>query len=115
MNSLVLHLAGPGQAPFPDLATALRIAANALAELPGTEVEIVVQGPSVTRLAAPAEDSARITELLGTGRVAISACANSLRSAGVEVSELAPGVRDVPAAIAQLARRQGEGAAYIRI
>lgn len=115
MSSLLLHLAGPGEAPFPDLGTALKVAANALTELPEAEVEIVVQGPSVSQLVAPANDAARIAELTGTRKVAISACANSLRSAGVEASGLAGGVHVVPAAIAHLARRQRAGAAYVRI
>ena len=115
MNALLLHLAGPGQAPFPDLATALRVAANATNELPEVEVEIVVQGPSVTQLLASAQGAACIAEVTGTGQVVISACANSLRSAAVDASSLAGGVRVVPAAIAHLARRQGDGAAYVRI
>ena len=115
MSALLLHLAGPGQAPFPDLATALKVAANALDELPETEVEIVVQGPAVTQLLASAQDAARVAELTGAGNVAISACANSLRSAAVGAASLAGGVRVVPAAIAHLARRQGDGAAYVRI
>ncbi len=115
MSALLLHLAGPGESPFPDLATALKVAVNALTELPEAEVEIVVQGPAVTQLVAPAKDSARIAELTGTRKVAISACANSLRSAGVDASRLAGGVHIVPAAIAHLARRQSDGAAYVRI
>ena len=47
---LVLHLAGPGHEPFPDLVMAMRVAGNAAAELPDVEIEILVQGPSVGQL-----------------------------------------------------------------
>ena len=45
----------------------------------------------------------------------ILTCGNSMRSAGMEDKDLAPGVGAVPAAIAHLARRQWDGWAYARL
>lgn len=48
---LVLHLAGPGAAPFPTLAAAAQVVRNARAQLPGARIDLVVQGPAVAHLA----------------------------------------------------------------
>jgi intracellular sulfur oxidation DsrE/DsrF family protein len=113
-NHLVLHLAGSGSAPLPDLQAAARTARNARTELPGTGIEVVVQGPCVRQLIAGTEWAGDIAALIEDG-ISVAACRNSLRSAGVDESALASGVKVVPAAVAHLARRQFDGAAYIRI
>ncbi|SDI77896.1 hypothetical protein SAMN04488693_1234 [Arthrobacter subterraneus] len=107
---LVLHLAGPGNEPFPDFAMAMRVAGNAAAELPEVKIEIIVQGPSVSQLVVDKE----ITEMPGPS-VSVYACGNSLRSAGIDPSALPSGVKVVPAAVAHIARRQFDGAAYLRV
>ncbi|MFB0835059.1 DsrE family protein [Arthrobacter halodurans] len=111
---LLLHVAGPGEPPFPDLAAAARAARNALAELDGADVEIVVQGPSVGALVAGGPAGDELRTLLEDG-VAVAACANSLRSAGLAGKPLVKGVRVVPAAVARLAEAQFDGAAYVRV
>lgn len=111
-TELVLHLAGPGARPFPDLDAALRTARNARAELPGARIELVVQGPVVARLAADASEAAAFAAEEG---MAVTACRNSLRSAGIDEASLPEGITVVPAAVAHLARRQIDGAAYIRV
>jgi intracellular sulfur oxidation DsrE/DsrF family protein len=113
-NHLVLHLAGSGAAPFPDLKAAARTARNARTELPGTRIEVVVQGPCVRQLIAGTEWAAPIAALIEDG-ISLAACRNSLRSAGVDESALASGVKVVPAAVAYLASCQFDGAAYIRV
>ena len=107
---LVLHLAGPGREPFPDLATAMRVAGNAAAELPDVEIEILVQGPSVAQLV----DGEAVLEDPGP-QISVYACGNSLRSAGIDPSTLHPEVKVVPAAVAHIARRQFDGAVYMRV
>ncbi|MDF9279028.1 hypothetical protein P4U43_14655 [Arthrobacter sp. EH-1B-1] len=107
---LVLHLAGSGHEPFPDLATAMRVAGNAAAELPDVEIEVLVQGPSVGQLVG---DKA-LAEIPGPS-VSVYACGNSLRSAGIDPSALPSGVKVIPAAVAHIARRQFDGAAYLRV
>lgn len=110
---LVIHSAGPLEAD--NLAGILRSAANARAALgQGAGIEVVVQGPGVTLLAAnspAAETIASVGEL----QVGILACGNSMRSAGMDNKDLAPGVGAVPAAIAHLTQRQWGGWAYARL
>ncbi|SRR5579875_172762 len=92
----------------------LRTIANLLAELgEDTPVELVVHGPGLTAALAgtPHEETAR--ELLGRG-VAVAACGNTMRQRNVPAARLIPGVRVVPAGVAQLVRRQREGWAYVR-
>ncbi|MFP5316416.1 MAG: hypothetical protein ACLGHS_13705 [Actinomycetes bacterium] len=107
---LVLHLAGPGHEPFPDLAMAMRVAGNAAAELPDVEIEILVQGPSVSQLIGD-KAIAEVPE----PSVSVYACGNSLRSAGIDPSALPSGVKVIPAAVAHIAHRQFDGAAYLRV
>ncbi|WP_262106827.1 DsrE family protein [Arthrobacter sp. Marseille-P9274] len=112
---LVLHLGGPGTQPFPDLAAALRVARNARAELPEARIELVVQGPVVTQLAGSGPAAAEAGALAAESGTKVTACRNSLRTAGIDETSLPPGIAVVPAAVAHLAQRQFGGAAYIRI
>lgn len=110
---LVIHSAGPLEAD--NLAGILRSAANARAALGrDAAIEVVIQGPGVKLLAAgsPASEAIAGAE---EPRVGILACGNSLRSAGMDTADLAPGVEMVPAAIAHLTRRQWAGWAYARL
>lgn len=109
---LVLHLAGSGVPPFPDLAAGMRIARNARSELPEARIELVVQGPIVTQLIGDASDA---TGLAAEEGMTVTACRNSLRSAGIDEASLAAGVTVVPAAVAHLTLRQLNSAAYVRI
>ncbi|NVM96750.1 hypothetical protein G6034_17940 [Arthrobacter sp. AETb3-4] len=97
------------------MSAALRSAANAVAALAaGVPVEVVVQGPGVSLLAAGSTLEESVSEVLAQG-IRILACGNSLRSVGLEPGELSAGVGSVPAAIAHLATRQWEGWAYVRL
>ena len=88
----------------------MRVARNAVTELPDVDVEILVQGPSVSRLAE--ESDLRVFS--GPG-VTVYACGNSLRSQGIQPTALQSGIEVVAAAVAHIARRQFDGAAYIRL
>ncbi|MGO2328052.1 DsrE family protein [Glutamicibacter arilaitensis] len=112
---LLLHLAGPGTEPFPDVATALQVASNAHERMSDTIVEVIVQGPSVSQLAADGKHAPDIAALHGIPGICITACANSLHAAGLAPDALVEGVAVVPAAIAHLAQRQHDGAAYVRL
>jgi intracellular sulfur oxidation DsrE/DsrF family protein len=109
---LLVHAAGPLE---PDtLAGILRGAANARTALkPGAAIEVVVQGPGVRLLTADSPANEAITRVRQLD-VEILACANSLRSAGLEAGDLTVGIGTVPAAVAHLAERQWQGWAYIR-
>lgn len=109
---LLLHATGPLETE--SLAGVLRNAANARAALKhGAAIEVVVQGTGVRMLTgdSPIGDAITNTRQLG---IEILACANSLRSAGLEAEDLAVGIGTVPAAVAHLAERQWQGWAYIR-
>ncbi|MEC5193367.1 MULTISPECIES: DsrE family protein [unclassified Arthrobacter] len=113
LRGLVAHAAGP----LPDgaLAGVLRSGQNAVAALaPGVFVEVVIQGPGVSRLAQGSESEGDVSIAVASG-IRVLACGNSLRSAGVPAEGLLPGVEVVPAAIAHLAERQWNGWAYIRL
>ena len=110
---LLIHSAGPLEQDA--LAGVLRRAANARAALgQGAGIEVVVQGSGVKLLT---RNSPAIEAITNAGQldVGILACGNSMRSAGMEDEDLAPGVCTVPAAIAHLARRQWDGWAYARL
>lgn len=110
---LLIHAAGPLEQDA--LAGVLRGAANARAALGrGPGIEVVIQGPGVKLLANSSPATEAITNA-GELDVGILACGNSMRSAGMEDEDLAPGVGTVPAAIAHLARRQWDGWAYARL
>jgi uncharacterized protein len=110
---LLIHSVGPLEQEA--LTGILRSAANARAALgQGAHIEVVVQGPGVKLLAADAFATEAITNP-GQLHVDILARGNSMRSAGMEDKDLAPGVGTVPAAIAHLARRQWDGWAYARL
>ena len=110
---LLIHSAGPLEKDA--LAGILRSATNARAALgQGAGIEVVVQGPGVKLLATNSPAAEAITSA-GELRVGILTCGNSMRSAGMDNKDLAPGVGAVPAAIAHLARRQWDGWAYARL
>jgi uncharacterized protein len=109
---LLIHAAGRLEPNT--LAGILRSSANARAALtPGTAIEVVVQGPGVRLLAADSRVGDAITHSQHLN-VEILACANSLRSAGLDAEELAAGISAVPAAVAHLAERQYQGWSYVR-
>ena len=80
------------------------------------EIEIVVNGPAVCALRA--ETAAKLgiavqLELLAPS-VRICACNNALRANDILAEELYPFIQVVPAGVAEIAFRQGEGFAYIK-
>jgi intracellular sulfur oxidation DsrE/DsrF family protein len=112
-RQLLIHALGDTPAV---VAAALRSARNAVAELgSGDSVHVVVQGPAVRELADGGTLADELEAALLEPRVVVLACQNSLRSADLTSSELRPGVQTVPSAVAYLAERQWQGAAYVRI
>ncbi len=90
---------------------------NLEAELPGTRIEIVVQGAAVASLIAAHPTAKRLVESIrsSTVDVAVLACANALRAHHVDPSDLAEGIDVVPAGIAHLVIRQRDGWSYVRV
>jgi intracellular sulfur oxidation DsrE/DsrF family protein len=97
------------------MAGVLRSAANARAALrSGAAIEVVVQSPGVRLLTADSPVSEVISHARQLG-VEVLACANSVRSVGLEAEDFAAGVGTVPAAVADLAERPWQGWAYVRL
>ncbi|ALE06682.1 hypothetical protein AL755_16470 [Arthrobacter sp. ERGS1:01] len=110
-RGLVMHGFGAGSE---QVTAAFRSAGNAAKALPGAVIELVIQGPAVAALVIDGELAAPVAAALGNG-VAVLACENSMRSAGVDRGSLLPGVASVPSAVAHLAQRQWDNWAYARV
>ncbi|MDO8337070.1 MAG: DsrE family protein [Microcella sp.] len=109
---LLLHVLGESDA----LATAVRIGMKARAELGGeAKIELVVHGPAVVALTTAADGPEGVLSGLEESSVLVVACRNSLASFGLSAADLIKGVGSVPAAIAHLAIRQGDGWSYVRL
>ena len=76
------------------------------------DVELVVNGDAVYRLAAGSVATDRVDDLLDRG-VRVCACRNSLDARAFVDDRLLPGVAVVPSGVGELAKRQSEGYAYI--
>ncbi|MFQ4149783.1 DsrE family protein [Arthrobacter sp. LAPM80] len=110
---LVFHGTGPDPGTW--LPNVLRAASNAAEDLgAGTDIHVVIQGPGVALLVPGYAAADRLEALLRRG-VKVLACGNSLRSVGLEATDLTAGVGTVPAAVGYLARLQWAGWAYIRL
>ncbi len=83
--SLVVHVHGA----HPGTVTAgLRTARNACTALPGTPIEVVVQGGAVAELTSTAELATAITAAHSDHGIEVLACANSLRAVGIVAEDL---------------------------
>ena len=110
-KGLLLHVSGTDAT---HIQVGIRTALNARAQLPDATVELVIQGPCVSYLAAGWALEPELAALDGE-HVQVRACNNSLRSAGLEANQLHGEVSVVPAAVAHLATRQFTGWAYVRV
>ncbi|WP_162993988.1 DsrE family protein [Halalkalicoccus subterraneus] len=77
-------------------------------------VVFVANGDGVLALTADAEQADRVGALADRG-VAFRACANSLRSRGIDETSLAEGVETVPAGVGELVGLQAAGSSYIKV
>ncbi|WP_207346270.1 hypothetical protein [Arthrobacter sp. E3] len=110
-NSLVFHgFGGTGE----QVAGVFRSALNAAAALPGTPIEIVIQGKAVAALTVGGGLADPANDVLQAG-IAVLACENSMRSAAIERENLLPRVGTVPSAVVHLAERQWANWAYVRL
>ncbi len=113
MRELLIHASGSA----PEILTAaLRSARNAAHAFTDENVSIhvVVQGPLVRHLTADSPGAVDVTATLGPN-LQVHACENSMKSANVTGGDLLPGVNTVPSAVAYLAQRQWDGAAYVTL
>lgn len=110
-DSLVFHgFGGTGE----QVAGVFRSALNAAAALPGTPIEIIIQGKAVAALTVGGGLADPANDVLQAG-IAVLACENSMRSAAIERENLLPRVGTVPSAVVHLAERQWANWAYVRL
>jgi uncharacterized protein len=92
----------------------LRQIRNLWKELPGTQVEIVMHGKALTMVQkgqTGMED--KITALQKEG-VVFAVCRNTMKRYNLTEKDFIPAASFVPAAIAELVRKQEEGWSYIK-
>lgn len=107
---LVIHLFGTTP-----VETGLRIAMNALNDLPeAVVVHVVVQGPLVAQLGVQVMSQESRTLIRHDPRIEVLACGNSMKSAGMRPDDLMDEIQLVPSAIGYIASRQWDGWAYAR-
>lgn len=97
-----------------DHATILRQIRNLWKELPGTKVEIVMHGKAITMVQkgqVVMED--RIMALQKEG-VVFAVCRNTMKRYNLTEKDFIPSATFVPAAIAELVKKQQEGWSYIK-
>jgi intracellular sulfur oxidation DsrE/DsrF family protein len=113
VRELLIHVSGSATET---LTAALRSAKNAAHTLTDDDVfiHVVVQGPLVRHLTADATGADDVTATLGPN-LHVYACQNSMNSANVTGTDLLPGVTTVPSAVAYLAEKQWDGAAYVTL
>lgn len=110
-RGIVIHLDEADPAKH---AAVFRNAGNLLDEFgDSTNVELVVHGPGLAAVRADGAHADEVAALLGRG-VVVAACENTMRRESITADQLVPTVITVSAGLAELARRQWEGWAYVR-
>lgn len=83
---------------------------NLLADLPTSEIIMVINGPAVTTLTSPSWNRF----MTANPQVEIDACRNALASHQMSTAELKAQIKVVPSGVVRLVELEGQGAAYIR-
>ena len=86
----------------------------ALADEGGSQVEIVFYGPGLSMLLKTDTKYAGALQKLADEGVTMAACQNAMRHMKVTSEDLMPFAVEVDAGVAELARKQEQGWAYIR-
>jgi intracellular sulfur oxidation DsrE/DsrF family protein len=81
----------------------------------GVLIEVVVNGPAITRLASSSNTGEQLQKMLDAG-IEIGGCSNAIRASQIDPSKLYPGIRIVEeGGVTRLLRRQQQGYFYIKI
>ena len=88
-------------------------ARNFLAIEPDAKIEILANSEAVKFLVLGAKESEIFHELAGN-HVVFAACRNAMEKFAIPAGTLAEDVVIVPAGVVELAKKQGQGYAYIR-
>lgn len=109
-RGVVVHLADDAPERQRAVLQNVRNLMRALGDVP---VELVAHGPGVDLVAGTSPEQDVLGELMAAG-LQVRACRNTLDARGLTPAELPAGVDVVDSGVAQLARRQLEGWAYLR-
>jgi uncharacterized protein len=78
-------------------------------------IEVVVNGPAITRLASFSNTGESLQRMLDEG-VEIGGCSNAIRGSQLDPSRLYPGVRIIEeGGVARLVQRQQQGYIYLKM
>jgi len=97
-----------------DHATILRQIRNLWKELPGTQVEIVMHGKALTMVQKGQTVLADPIMALQKEGVVFAVCRNTMKRYKLTESDFIPSASFVPAAIAELVKKQQEGWSYLK-
>jgi len=86
----------------------------ALADEGGSEVEIVFYGPGLAMILKSDTEYAGALQKLADEGVIMAACQNAMRHMKVTSADLMPFAKEVDSGVAELARKQEQGWAYIK-
>lgn len=86
---------------------------NFIGEEEDSEIICLANAEAVKDYRQGSHSQSELEELLDRG-IKFLACGNALRNFGIDESQLVEGIDIVPAGVVELARKQGEGYAYIR-
>ena len=82
---------------------------------PAVEIQVVVNGPAITRLASFANTGDSLQKMLDAG-IELGGCSNAMRNNNLDPSKLYPGVKIInEGGVTRLLRLQQQGYAYIKI
>jgi uncharacterized protein len=87
---------------------------NALNEAPNTKLEVVCHNNGITFLQNSKTKQAESIAALKAKGVDFAACQNTMKERKIEVSEIVPQARFVPAGIIEIADKQSKKWAYIK-
>lgn len=108
---LIVHVNQPERWPV-----AVGAVTNLLADAPGTEVIVLINGAGagVFQKDAASEDLGSGLEALVSQGVTMRVCRNALKANGIEPDEIPDFVAAIPSGMTELVRRQEEGFAYVK-
>jgi intracellular sulfur oxidation DsrE/DsrF family protein len=92
----------------------LNLAQSETMSTPADRIWVVVNGEPVRFLLESAKGASEITEMAEAG-VQIGACSNSLDRFGHDPADLTDGVSTVDSGVAEVARLQRQGNAYLKL
>lgn len=89
--------------------------ANGISQEPGSEVEVVLYGKSLSMVVKDRSTMAtQIKDLVAKNNVSIRVCEQAMKHNNISKDQLLPGVGTVPDGIYEIIKKQREGFGYIK-